>query len=212
MSKRALHNALFTAAFTRNVKLATELLKFLLGQERAAQFDFRTLKFETTVFTDDEGNERRADAIVSVMTKEGKRVLFLIEHKSTKSKHIFQQLLSYQTVLYAEAADEVVPIVVSTAKSKWHLPRAFRAAHSNVCGEVSLNFGYLLFDFAEQTAETLQTVFPSSHPYLLGMRSLQQLNREVIGEFLVGSLALPAEERIKQRGLRTKSELASERY
>ncbi len=105
-----------------------------------------------------------------------------------------------------------MPIVVSTAKSKWHLPRAFRAAQSNVCGEVSLNFGYLLFDFARQTAETLQTVFPSSHPYLLGMRSLQQLNREVIGEFLVGSLALPAEERIKQRGLRTKSELASERY
>ncbi len=43
-------------------------------------------------------------------------------------------------------------------------------------------------------------MFPSSHPYLLGMRSLQQLNREAIGEFIVGSLALPAEERIRLTG------------
>ena len=80
MSKRALHNALFTAVFTNNVKLAAELLKFLLGKEKADKFDFRTLKFETTVFTDAEGNERRADAIISVMTKDELRVVFLIEH------------------------------------------------------------------------------------------------------------------------------------
>ncbi len=43
-------------------------------------------------------------------------------------------------------------------------------------------------------------MFPSSHPYLLGMRSLQQLNREAIGEFIVGSLALPAEDRVRLTG------------
>lgn len=94
MSKRALHNALFMAVFTNNAKLAAEMLKFLLGKKKAANFDFRTLKFETTVFTDAEGNERRADAVISVMTKDGKRVLFLLEHKSTQSKDIFKQLLS----------------------------------------------------------------------------------------------------------------------
>lgn len=200
MSKRALHNALFMAVFTNNAKLAAEMLKFLLGKEKAAQFNFRTLKFETTVFADAEGNERRADAIISVMTKEGRRVLFLIEHKSTQSKDIFQQLLSYQTILYANAPDEVVPIVISTAKSKWRLPRRFRAASNDICGEVTLNFGYLLFDFADQTGETLQAAFPSSHPYLLGMHSLQQLSREAIETFFVSCLALPAEERLRLMG------------
>lgn len=200
MSKRALHNALFMAVFTHNVKLAAELLKFLLGKERATKFDFRTLKFETTVFTDAEGNERRADAIVSVMTKDGRQVLFLIEHKSTQSKDIFKQLISYQTILYANASNEVVPVVISTAKSKWRLPQRFRAASDNICDEVALNFGYLLFDFADKTGETLQDAFPSSYPYLLGMQSLQQLSREAIETFFVGSLALPAEERLRLMG------------
>ncbi len=43
-------------------------------------------------------------------------------------------------------------------------------------------------------------MFPSSHPYLLGMRGLQQLNREAIGEFFVASLALPAEDRVRLTG------------
>ena len=200
MSKRALHNALFTAEFTHNVKLAAEMLKLLLGKEKAARLNFRTLKFETTVFTDAEGNERRADALISVMTKDGRRVLFLIEHKSTQSRSIFPQLLSYQTVIYADTHDEVVPLVISTAKSRWSLPRSFRATSNDICGEVSLNFGYLLFDFAAHTVEALKSAFPSSHPYLLGMRSLQQLNKEAIAAFFVGSLALPAAARLRLMG------------
>ena len=38
------------------------------------------------MFTDAEGNERRADAVLSVMTEDGQRVIFLIEHKSTQDK------------------------------------------------------------------------------------------------------------------------------
>ena len=33
---------------------------------------------------------RRADAVVSVMTKDGRRVVFLIEHKSTQSRDVFK--------------------------------------------------------------------------------------------------------------------------
>ena len=197
MSTRALHNALFTAVFTNNKKLAVELLKVLLGKERATRLDFRTLKFDTAVFTDAEGNERRADAIVSVMTKEGGRVVFLIEHKSVQAKNIFTQLLSYQTILYADAMDEVVAIVVSTAKSGWRLSSRFRDSSNDICSEVTLDFGYLLLDLSGQDRETLTDLFPNSYPYLLALQSLQQLNAESIAAFFVGSLALPKEDRLR---------------
>ena len=197
MSRRALHNALFTAVFTNNKKLAVELLKFLLGKERATQLDFRTLKFETAVFVDAEGNERRADAVVSVMTKGGQRVVFLIEHKSVQSRDIFTQLLEYQTILYTDAADEVVPIVISTAKRLWRLSSRFRPASTDICVGVTLDFGYLLLDLAAHDSDTLTKLFPGSYPYLLALQSLQQLNAEVIAAFFVGSLALPEEERVR---------------
>ena len=73
MSLRALHNALFMAIFNNHAQLATKILKRLLGKERAAKLDFRTLKFDATVFSDAEGNERRADAIISVMSTRGCR-------------------------------------------------------------------------------------------------------------------------------------------
>ena len=197
MSKHALHNALFMAVFTNNKKLATELLKYLLGKQRSAQLAFRTLKFETTVFTDNEGRERRADAIISVMTKDGRRVVFLIEHKSTQSRDIFKQLLAYQTILYTEAADEVIPIVISTAKQRWRLPQRFRASANDIGGAVTLDFGYLLLDLARHSRETLTHEFPNSYPYLLALQSLQQLSRAAITAFFVGSLALRAEERLR---------------
>ncbi|MDE3270278.1 MAG: Rpn family recombination-promoting nuclease/putative transposase, partial [Pseudomonadota bacterium] len=92
MSLRALHNALFMAIFNNHAQLATKILKRLLGKERAAKLDFRTLKFDATVFSDAEGNERRADAIISVMRKGGRKVVFLVEHKSSQNKNIFKQL------------------------------------------------------------------------------------------------------------------------
>ena len=69
MTKRALHNALFVAIITNNWVLIKELLAFLLPPEEFAKLNLRTLKFEATVFTDADGNERRADAVVSVMTQ-----------------------------------------------------------------------------------------------------------------------------------------------
>lgn len=198
MSKRALHNALFVAVVANNKRLAIELLKFLLGKEKAARFLFRTLKFEKTVFTDAEGNERRADAVITVMTKDRRRVVFLIEHKSVQRKNILQQLLSYQTVLYDESADEIVPIVVSTASGRWRLARRFRAKADDICGEVTLDFGYLLFDLADCNKATLQANFPNSFPRLLGLQVLRQPNnRESVEDFFAESLAMPAEARLK---------------
>lgn len=120
--------------------------------------------------------------------------------KALKARIFLSNCFLNQTILYANAPDEVVPIVISTAKNKWRLPRRFRAADNDICGEVTLNFSYLLFDFAAQTSAALRAAFPNSHPYLLGLHSLQQLSRESIETFFVSSLDLLAEERLRLMG------------
>lgn len=76
MARGILHNALFVAVLNGNRVMAMEILKKLLGRKKSAKIDFRTLKFEGTVYTDGEGNERRADAIISIMNKDGRKVFF----------------------------------------------------------------------------------------------------------------------------------------
>ncbi len=102
--------------------------------------------------------------------------------------------------IYTNASDEIVPIVISTAKKQWRLPQRFRSTSDNICGEVTLNFGYLLLDLAALPREVLQAEFPQSYPYLLAWQSLQQLNKEAIEAFFVGSLALRKEERLRLMG------------
>ena len=132
MARGTLHNSLFLAVLTGNKTMVIEILKKLLKKRKSAMLDFRTLKIEGTVFTDSEGNERRADAIISVMTKDGRLVLFLIEHKSSQNKTVLTQLLSYQTIIYHQKEGiEVVPIIISTAKEKWRIARLFRLPSNN---------------------------------------------------------------------------------
>ena len=196
MARGILHNALLVAVFGGNKVMAMETLKKLLGKSKSVKLDFRTLKFEGTVYTDAEGNERRADAIISVMTKDGGRVLFLIEHKSSQNKIVLTQLLSYQTILYQEEQTEVVPIVISTAKAQWRVARRFRSLTNNLCPEVTLDFGYLLLDIFTYDVESLKSDFPKSYPYFLALIGLQRLSREAIKDFFVESLTLETEERM----------------
>ena len=203
MARGILHNALLFAVLIGNKMMAMEILKKLLEKKKSRKLDFRTLKFEGTVYTDAEGNERRADAIISVRTKDGREILFLIEHKSSQNKTVLTQLLSYQTILYQERCLEVVPIVISTAKSKWQITRRFRLPTNNLCREVTLDFGYLLLDLSSYDADSLKHNFPKSFPYFLALVGLQRLNREAIEDFFVASLELPDEERTKLLAIAT---------
>ncbi len=141
MTKRAIHNALFVAIITNNREVIVELLTFLLPPEEFARLDLRTLKFEATVFTDTEGDERRADAVVSVMTKDGQRVVFLIEHKSTQDKGLLGQLLNYQALLETHLADKVIPIVISNAKGHWRIPLRFQGKFTKSANAVGSGVG-----------------------------------------------------------------------
>ena len=203
MARGILHNALISAVFVGNRTMAIESLKKLLGKRKSRKLDFRTLRFEGTVYTDAEGNERRADAIISVKTKDGREVLFLIEHKSSQNKTVLTQLLSYQTIFYQERGVEVVPVIISTAENEWRIARRFRLPTNNLCCEVTLDFGYLLLDLATYDVESLKDNFPKSYPYFLAMTGLQRLNKEAIEDLFVASLQLPDEERAKLLAIAT---------
>ena len=143
MSKHTLHDALFNAIINDNRTLLIELSRVLLIPERLARLDLRTTKYGSNVFTDAQGKERRADVIFSVMTKDGQRIVFVVEHKSSQSKDLFSQLLIYQQLLNTIKADRVVPIVISNAAGRWHLPRRFRGTFASgvdvVSGETAID-------------------------------------------------------------------------
>ena len=66
MPQQLLHNALFMALFINNRRLAVEILKYLC-KKQVVRLDLRTLKFDPSTLTDSDSNERRADAILSVI-------------------------------------------------------------------------------------------------------------------------------------------------
>ena len=199
MTKRALHNALFVAIITNNRVVVIELLAFLLPPEEFAKLNLKTLKFEATVFTDADGNERRADAVISVMTKDGQRIIFLIEHKSTQDKGLLGQMLNYQALLDTHMADKVIVIVISNAKGSWRMPMRFQgkfAKSANAVGSsVALDFGYLLFHMPEYRQEDIVKIFPKSHPYMLPLHCIRNLTHEKVAKFFRSTLILEIEER-----------------
>ena len=199
MTKRALHNALFVAIITNNRVVVIELLAFLLPPKEFAQLNLRTLKFEATVFTDADGNERRADAVVSVMTKDGQRVIFLVEHKSTQDKGLLGQMLNYQALLDTHMDDKVIVIVISNAKGRWRMPMRFQgkfAKSANAVGSsVALDFGYLLFHMPDYSQEDIIKIFPKSYPYILPLHCIRDLTHDKVAKFFRSTLVLEIEER-----------------
>ena len=199
MIKQALHNALFTAIIANNRVFIKELLAFLLPPEEFLMLLLRTLKFKTTVFTDADGNERRADAVISVMTKDKQRIIFLIEHKSTQENRLLGQMLDYQALLDRYMADKVIVIVISNAKGRWRVPMRFQgkfAKSANAVGSsVALDFGYLLFHMPDYSQDDIIRIFPKSHPYVLPLHCIRDLTREKVAKFFRSTLILEIEER-----------------
>ena len=148
---------------------------------------------------DVEGNECRADAVVSVMAKDGQRVIFLIEHKSTQDKALFAQMLNYQALLETHMADKVIVIVISNAQGRWRLPRRFMGEFSKsaniVGGEIALDFGYLLLHLPDYSQDEIIKLFPRSHPYLLPLHCIRNLTHDKVGKFFQSTLILELEER-----------------
>ena len=151
------------------------------------------------MFTDADGNERRADAVVSVKTKDGQRIIFLIEHKSTQDKRLLGQMLNYQALLETHMDDKVIVIVISNAKGRWRMPLRFQgkfAKSANALGSsVALDFGYLLLHLPDYSQEDIIKIFPKSHPYMLPLHCIRDLTHDKVAKFFRSTLILEIEER-----------------
>ena len=208
MTKHALHNALFAAMIDNNRVLVIELLRFLLPQEQVAQLDFKSLKFSVTVFNDADGNERRADAVVTITTQttlkniDKQQIIFLIEHKSSQDRRLLPQLLNYQVLLEISFAAKVIPIVISNARGRWRMPRRFqdRFMDNGIGNSVALDFGYLLLHLPDYSQDEIIAMFPKSHPYLLPLHCIRDLTDTRIATFFRSGLTLELEKRTRLVG------------
>ena len=181
-----------------NEQYARELLHLVLPSEDLGRFDW------TTLATKKRG---RADLVFSVKLKysfQVAKIIFLLEHKSFQNRKILQQLLRYQTTLYADYEVPIIPIVIYHGKKQWKVPRSFQAGlipsptellGENLAGKV-LNFSYLLLDISQLNEEKLWSKRLTSGIILYILKRIWFLGDEVIGQlFTKAQDLLPRENR-----------------
>ena len=124
-----LHDRFFKRFFSE-IAFAKEIFKLVLSPEEFAACDWDTLKVEK-----DSLKDKRADLVFTVALKGNPSAKFqfciLLEHKSSYNKHLFRQVLSYQTLLYERKSDNiiaVIPIVFYHGKEPWRWPISFQEA------------------------------------------------------------------------------------
>ena len=191
------HDQFFRDVYS-NKQYALELLQLVLSPEDWERFDWTTLAAQK------HGN---ADLVFSVALKHSSgsvNIIFLLEHKSFQNRKILQQLLRYQTILYADHETPIIPIVIYHGRQKWNIPRSFQQGLTpspsqllgdNLAGKV-LNFSYLLFDISQLNEEKLWSQRLPSGIIMYTLKRIWFLGDEVIGQlFIKAKDLLPRETR-----------------
>ncbi len=143
------HNALFNETFL-NERYCLDIFRLVLTTQEFKLFNWKTLKPEITVFTDEEGNERRIDLLFSVQVKGSQkrvRLFFLLEHKSHQDSQVLQQILRYQTLVYNRWNYPVIPILVYHGRQKhWRGPLNFQDSLDGLTPVLRQKFGKNIHD------------------------------------------------------------------
>ena len=146
-----------------------------------------------TVFTDEEGNERRMDLLFSVQVKGSKkrvRLFFLLEHKSYQDSQVLQQILRYQTCVYNRWNYPVIPILVYHGRQKdWRGPLDFQDSLDGLTPVLRQKFGKNILNFRCKLLNIHNINLYSgiarnllSKPILLIMGSIWKIRPETIVE------------------------------
>ncbi len=152
--KKPIHDSFFKECFS-DTNHALELISLVTSPEEFGSLKKESIKQETSIYSK-KGSEIRSDLIFSIETLEDLsplKIVFLLEHKSTHSKHLFKQLLSYQHFIYSKMESQsllerktsffhgkpkpkvcegfgkgltpILPIVVYHGDKPWTLPLSF---------------------------------------------------------------------------------------
>ena len=196
--KQQAHNALFNETFI-NEKYGLDIFRLVFKPSEFKLFNWKTLKPEMTVFTDEQGHEKRVDLLFSVQVKGSKkqvRIFFLLEHKSHQDPQLLRQVLGYQTCIYNRWNYPVIPILVYHGRQKqWKGPLNFQDSLEGLTpvlkqrfGKNILNFRCKLLNIHDINLYRGMGKSLLSRPILLIMGSVWRLRRETIAElFQIGT-------------------------
>ena len=149
-SKSFLHDHLFKEVFSQ-IKYLLDLLSLVLSKKEMNLFDWTTTKTEATSFIDKKSREQRMDLLVSALFKNSEkrgRILFLMEHKSQDDPELMRQFLSYQSGIYQQTQDPVIPVFINQSPRKeWKGPRDFHGFLDNFDGPLRACFKENVLNF-----------------------------------------------------------------
>ena len=151
-----LHDRFFKR-FYSEPDFAIELCKLALSETEFAACDWSTLKAEK-----DSLKDKQADLVFTVSLKKRKNakilICLLLEHKSAYDKRVFQQNLSYQTLLYERKFEHIVaviPILFYHGKIPWKWPVSFQKGFfGKFFKEIPPAFRKSMLDFKMKVVDT----------------------------------------------------------
>ncbi len=203
-SKRFIHDIFFKEIYA-DKRYSLDIFKLVLTPSEFSLFNWKTLKSEMTSFVDTQQREKRMDLTFSVKLKRGKqtaRILFLLEHKSYRDDDLLVQMLEYQTGIYRQTRNPVIPILVYHGKEKkWRgvlnfqdslvglTPTVRRKFQKNI-----LNFTCKLLNIRELTIQGAAKKLVTA-PVLLILQQIWKLDVSKVEELFLLSRRLPDSER-----------------
>ena len=116
---KPIHDIFFRDIYSHK-KFCPDILQLVLTERELQLLDLNTLNLEVNTIVN-KGQEKRMDLTLSVNLKGSEkkaRILFLIEHKSYRDSDLLKQVLQYQTAIYNQTRDPVIPIVVYHGKER----------------------------------------------------------------------------------------------
>ncbi len=111
-TKSGNHHCNFFRSSFDSVEQVKALLRLAFSTDELRHFYLATIAFEKRDWLDSNRLAHRfADLVVSVRLKEGQNlsVTLVVEHKSSPDSNLMEQLLYYQSLIYANEADSVAP-------------------------------------------------------------------------------------------------------
>ncbi len=203
-SKKFLHDHLFKEVYSKP-RHCVDILKLVLSKKEMALFDWNTLKTEATTFIDKSASEKRMDLLVSALLKGSRKpakVLFLMEHKSQQDPELLRKFLIYQTGIYKDVKDPVLPIFINQSPHKtWKGPVDFHGFLNNFEAELKKHFKENVLNFRprvlniqaldiDRKAKGLTT-----RPILYILKNIWNLNEKKLRELFTISRGLSQKER-----------------
>ena len=191
MKRTNVHDAFFRNAFSHK-RLAIDIFRKVFTPTQFSLFAWGTLKTSTNNFFDRRSKEKRTDLIFSVKLKESRKpanIVLLLEHKSYKDNHALQQVLEYQTAMYAAPGrNPIIPIIIRQGGPEdWSVPLRFRDT-LNMTPTLRKHFAKNVLDFTCLYLD-LQNLHRNdknltSYPILYIMAHARKMGRRVLQEFI----------------------------